>query len=167
MRVRKVGLVMILGIVAVLVSMFPVTAAAIRTPYAGWAYLAGLVDPGTCSYPGAMEICRGLTVVFEFDVDDDRFDGLATTVINSNFHVAEPYYYGRQWGTLALVNDEGSWEGTWTGIKEQDGSTYLQGVGHGHGGYEGLHVHLSAMRLDPDMFEPLQVMGYILDPSDD
>jgi hypothetical protein len=162
MKGRRIGLVMVLVMAAVFVVALPAWAKAVRSPYEGWAYLTGLVDPGTCEYPGGMEICRGLTVVFEFDVDDARFSGLATTIINSNFHM-EPYY-GQQWGTFELINGGGSWVGTWTGAKSEDGSTYLNGVAHGHGAYEGLKAHLSAVRLSPDMFDPLEATGYILDP---
>jgi hypothetical protein len=165
MKARRIGLVMVLALTAMLVIVLPAWAKAVQSPFEGWAYLTGLVDPGTCGYPDGMEICRGLTVVFTFDLDDARFSGPATTVINSNFHM-EPYY-GQQWGTFELVNEGGSWEGTWTGVKNEDGSTSLNGVAHGHGGYEGLKVHLSAVRLSPDMFAPLEATGYILDPHGD
>jgi hypothetical protein len=162
MKARTIGLVMVLAITAVLVIALPAWARAVQSPYEGWAYLAGLVDPGTCEYHDDMEICRGLTVVFDFDVDDDQFSGPATTVINSNFHL-EPYC-GRQWGTFEMVNDAGSWAGTWTGVKNEDGSTSLWGVAQGHGGYAGLKAHMSADRRTADMFDPLRVTGYILDP---
>lgn len=167
MKVRTIGLVMVLVLVTALAGALPAWARAVQSPYEGWAYLVGLVDPGTCEYPDGIEICRGLTVVFDFDVDDDRLTGLSTTVINSNFHVAEPHYYGQQWGTFELVNGGGSWDGTWTGVKHEDGSTYLQGVAHGKGGYDGLKAHLSAVRLSASMLDPLQAAGYILDPHGD
>jgi hypothetical protein len=162
MKARKIGVVLVLALTAILVIAWPAWAKAVQSPFEGQAVLTGLVDWGTCTYPDGMEICRGLTVVFTFDVDDARFSGPATTVINSSFHM-EPYH-GQQWGTFELVNDGGSWDGTWTGVRNEDGSAYLQGVAQGHGGYEGLKVHLSAVRLSPDMFDPFECTGYILEP---
>ena len=91
MKARTIGLVIVLAMAAVLVIALPAWASAVQSPFEGCAYLTGLVDPGTCEYRDGMEICRGLTVVFGFEVEDARFSGPATTVINSNFHL-EPYY---------------------------------------------------------------------------
>jgi hypothetical protein len=158
----KMRWITVLAVLVILAGASPAWARTSRSPFEGSMVLAGLIDPGTCNYPDGMEICRGLTVVFDSDVSDDRFDGPVTTVINSNFHM-EPYY-GQQWGTIELVNAGGSWEGTWTGVRNEDGSMYLQAVAHGHGGYEGLQLHLEGVRLSPDMFDPIEAEGYILDP---
>jgi hypothetical protein len=165
MNEHKMRWIALLAVLAILAGASPAWAGAVKSPFEGSMSLASLVDPGTCIYPGGMEICRDLTVVFASDASDDRFDGSATTVIHSNFHL-EPYG-GQQWGTMELVNAGGSWKGTWTGVRNEDGSAYLRAVAHGQGGYEGLQVRLEAVRLSPDMFEPFAVTGYILDPHGD
>lgn len=165
MKGRTIGFGTMLALTIISIIGLPASAMATQTPYEGWAYLVGLIDPGTCEYHGSMEICRGLTVDFYFDVSDDRFSGVATTVINSNFHL-EPYY-GQQWGTFVLTNDGGTWDGVWTGRRNEDGSANLRGVAQGHGDYEGMRAHLWAVRLSPNMFDPFEVTGYILDPHGD
>jgi hypothetical protein len=162
MKAKTIGFEMILALTAILILALPASAAATQSPFQGSAYLTGFVDGGTCQLTAPMEICRGLTVVFTFDVDDARFAGPATTVINSNFHL-DPYA-GPQWGTLLLANAGGSWEGTYTGVRNDDGSAYLSGLAHGRGDYKGLKAHFSAVRLSGNMFDPFQVTGSILDP---
>jgi hypothetical protein len=72
---------------------------------------------------------------------------------------------GPMWGTFHLVNDGGSWEGTWTGERDEQGFAYIRVVGHGMGGYAGLHYEMQAQRLSPDPFALYQFEAWILDPG--
>lgn len=164
MKTRKAGLVVALALAVLLLAGVSASAGAERSPFEGWAQPIDVLDFGTCEYNGEMEICRGLTVVWVLSTNDPRFSGELITVINSNFHVGDTGSYGPQWGTWQVVNDDGLWEGHWTGVKNPDGSTYLKGEGHGQGGYDGLKVKFTGVRLSPSMFDPLQVEGEILDP---
>lgn len=164
MKARTVGLVVAVALAVLLLAGVSASAGAEKSQFEGWAQPIGLLDFGTCEYNGEMEICRGLTVVWILSTNDPRFSGELITVINSNFQVADTGNYGPQWGTWQAMNEDGLWEGHWTGVKNPDGSTYLKGEGQGQGLYDGLKVKFTGVRLSPSMFDPLNVEGEILDP---
>jgi hypothetical protein len=69
------------------------------------------------------------------------------------------------WGTFILSNAGGSWEGSWTGYRDENGFSYFHIVGAGTGGYDGLQLRMWGERLSPDPTVPEVYSGYILDPG--
>lgn len=166
MKTRKLLLMGVLALLVAILAAGPVWAQAEENqiPYSGVAYLFG-IDPTNmkCIYPDGREHCRGLILYYSIDVSDDRFDGVAMIEVNYNWG-GDPLH-GPQWGTFYMENDGGTWTGTWTGVKELNGYTYVTGVGHGHGGYEGLKLKISMARESPDITDPTEVTGFIIEPG--
>jgi hypothetical protein len=123
-------------------------------------------DPGEEFFPDGRYHLRGATSTFEFSADDPRLDDATNRItLNWNFvWMPEPVYVaGRMWGTFVITNDGGWWEGTWTGVREDNGFSYFHFVGRGGGGYEGLQLRLRGERLSPDPSIPEIYHGYILE----
>ena len=121
---KKVRLVVILGLVllVVLIVLAPAMAVAEKTPFSGTETSAGPpVDPGTESFPDGNYHMRGFTVVYDDVTDDPRVAGQNTVVANWNFRPAPPpvFWMGPMWGTFLIENDDGSWDGSWTGTRDE------------------------------------------------
>ncbi|MDT8306713.1 MAG: hypothetical protein RRC07_12320 [Anaerolineae bacterium] len=127
-----------------------------------WAYD---IDPGREFYPDGRFHLRDSVGVFIWEADDDRLDGANIVVVNWNF-VWMPesvFVSGPIWGSFFLSNDGGSWEGSWTGVRDENGFSYFHYVGHGRGGYEGLQLRAWGERLTPDGAAPEDFHGTILE----
>jgi hypothetical protein len=98
---------------------------------------------------------------------DPRVTGDEVITINYNMKVVDPpvYITGRMWGTFRITNEGGYWEGTFTGLRDEQGYSYIEYVGSGGGGYAGLQIRVHDERLDPDPTALYHWTGYILDPS--
>ena len=124
-------------------------------------------DPGEESFPDGRYHVRGGVSVYSWEASDPRLDGaldLVTISWNFRFEPEPVYFSGPMWGTFALSDDGGNWEGTWTGVREENGFSYFHFVGTGTGGYEGLKLRLWGERLDPDPYTvPESFTGYILE----
>jgi hypothetical protein len=70
------------------------------------------------------------------------------------------------WGTFRIENEEGYWEGSWVGERtEVQGFSYIRGVLHGHGAYEGLQARAEYVRESPDPTAPFTVHGMVMEPG--
>jgi hypothetical protein len=165
---KNIKLVMVpaLVLLAVLAAFAPVIAQATKTNFSGTETIAGPPVPGTPTFPDGNFHMRGHTVVFADVTDDPRVSGLNTVVANWNFRPAPPpvMWTGPEWGTFHIENEGGSWDGTWTGKRYENGHTIINGVGHGSGDYAGLKGHWTYSRLSPDPAAPYEITGWILEP---
>ena len=124
------------------------------------------LDPGEDFYPDGRFHLRGAVGIFAFQADDSRLDDADNiVVVNWNFAwMPEPVYVsGPMWGSFILTNDGGYWEGSWTGLRDENGFSYFHFVGHGGGGYDGLQLRMWGERLTPDGSAPENYHGYILE----
>ncbi len=95
---------------------------------------------------------RGAVSRFTMTTSDPRVGGEDLVTINWNFKLVDPpvYVTGPMWGTFRISNAGGAWEGSWVGVRNQQGASYIYYVGKGTGGYKGLVLTLSIVRIDPD-----------------
>ena len=163
----------LLAVVLTVVSVLavPVAAQMNRTEYEGMEYFVGPASPGRqwISGDGVLHI-RGGQEAYRDEVDDPRLCGDAVVTLNVNFHLADPpvMVYGPMWGTFRIENEGGYWEGSWVGERtELEGFSYIRGVLHGHGAYEGLQARAEYVRESPDPTAPFAVHGVVMDPGGD
>jgi len=159
----KVGLLL----TVLLASALPAQAEAVKTEFTGSSALMGLIDPGVETHPDGNVHVRGLTLLYFDDLSDPRVSGFDTVVVNYNMRTVSPpaFITGPMWGTLHIENEGGYWDGTWTGVRDEEGFAYLRGVAHGHGGYEGLKATYDLTRLSPDPNGSFDVTGTIIEPQ--
>jgi hypothetical protein len=166
----------LLSLLAVVLTVFsvlavPVAAQMNRTEYEGMEYFVGPVTPGRqwISEDGVLHI-RGGQEAYRDEVDDPRLCGDTVVTLNANFHLADPpvFVYGRMWGTFRIENEGGYWEGSWVGERtELQGFSYIRGVLHGHGAYEGLQARAEYVRESPDPTASFAVHGMVMEPGGD
>ena len=97
---------------------------------------------------------------------DPRLDDAVDQItFNANFSFEpEPVCVsGPMWGTFVIINEGGSWDGTWTGVREKNGFSYFHYIGTGTDGYEGLKLRLWGERLDPDPKMIVNALGQLED----
>jgi hypothetical protein len=162
---------LIAGLMMLSILAVPVAAGTIRTEYEGFEYYVGPLSPGRqwVSEDGVLHI-RGGQEAYRDEVDDPRLCGDVVVTLNVNFHFAAPpvMVYGPMWGTFRIENEEGYWEGSWVGKRtELQGFSYIRGVLHGHGDYEGLQARAEYVRESPDPTAPFVVRGVIMEPGGD
>jgi hypothetical protein len=162
------GAVLILIVLSILVA--PVAAKTIRTDYEGVELYVGPLSPGRqwVSEEGILHI-RGGQEAYRDEVSDPRVSGDAVVTLNVNFQFAAPpvMVYGPMWGEFRIDNDGGYWEGTWVGERTEQGFSYIRGVLHGHGGYDGLQARAEYVRESPDPTAPFAVHGVVMEPGGD
>jgi hypothetical protein len=113
----------------------------------GTEVLLSVTDFGTTETVAGVEQMRGLVATTQDTTSDPRVTGTGT--IGGNYDRWEAG--ATQWGTYSLVNDGGSWAGTWAGIAYpdvagspapiEDASVWLVGSG-GYGGL-GYYFHFN------------------------
>lgn len=96
-----------------------------------------ITPPEVTTTPEGVSQIRGVSGVQTNTMDDPRFSGTETWVINED-HYGD--VVGPAWGTSHIENEGGSWSGTFRGILFPDGSASYFGTYVGEGGYEGLSV---------------------------
>lgn len=98
---------------------------------------------------------------------DPRVTGIDVVVINWNFKLVDPPVFatGPMRGTFVISNSGGTWEGTWTGVRDENGYSYFHYVGSGTGDYEGMKIFIYLERLTPDGSAPETMSGTILEPG--
>jgi hypothetical protein len=146
----------------------PAAAEGNKTHFTGSETGVATLDPGQESFPDGRYHLRGGVEQFAFEASDPRLDDAVNLVtVNWNFKwMPEPVYVsGRMWGTFVITNDGGTWEGTWTGVRDENGFSTFHFVGHGGGGYEGLQLRMRGERLDPDPSVPEMYRGTIIEPG--
>jgi hypothetical protein len=104
----------------------------------------GPIAEGTTAISGKMIHLRGVQNSWIIAASDERISGTTTSVMNANLDSTGT---GLIWGTFQISNDDGAWEGTYTGQMYN----YFAGglnwiiriVAHGTGAYEGLKIEAS------------------------
>jgi hypothetical protein len=162
---------LIAGLMMLSILAVPVAAGTTRTEYEGFEYYVESLSLGRqwVSEDGVLHI-RGGQEAYQDEVDDPRLCGDAVVTLNANFHLADPpvFVWGPMWGTFRIENEEGYWEGGWVGKRtELQGFSYIRGVLHGHGAYEGLQARAEYVRESPDPTAPFVVRGVIMEPGGD
>ena len=166
MSTRVRSLMVFFVVLALLCLAVGPVAAGSKTYFTGSETWVEDLEPGESFYPDGRWHLRGGVSVFAFEADDSRLDDADNiVVVNWNFRWMDPpvYVSGPMWGTFVLTNDGGYWEGSWTGVRDENGFSYFHFVGHGGGGYDGLELRMSGERLDPYGVEPESYQGYILE----
>jgi hypothetical protein len=94
-------------------------------------------DPTLSPCPeGSRTHTRGYVIKTRFDTDRDLVTGYATILVNANFDADSN---GPLWGTISIEPDavEGTWDGTWAGMREKEGDIWVITIHaslQGHGG---------------------------------
>jgi hypothetical protein len=164
-RVRSITAVLVV-LVLLGVTAGP-AAAGSKTSLTGTEYLVADHDPGEEFFPDGRYHLRGGVSETLWEATDSRIDGAVSLfTINWNFTFEpEPVWFsGPMWGTFVITNDGGTWEGSFTGVREENGDSFFHYVGHGSGGYEGMQLRMWGERLDPNPYlVPTSWSGYILE----
>jgi hypothetical protein len=168
---KKQFLVLVAGLMVLSILAAPVQAGTIRTDYEGLEDYVGPLLPGRqwISEDGVLHI-RGGQEAYRDEVDNPCLCGDTVVTLNANFHLADPpvFVYGPMWGTFRIENEGGYWEGSWVGERtELQGFSYIRGVLHGHGAYEGLQARAEYVRESPDPTASFAVHGMVMEPGGD
>jgi hypothetical protein len=157
---------LVLALVAVLLSASPAIARAQRTTFTGTSNFGETLNAGEWTYlPSGNVRARGIVERYHDVATDPRAAGEETIVSNGNFRPApssELGLAGHLWGTFHIVNEGGTWDGTFTSEITAGGEYFYRGVAHGSGGYEGLTGHWEAYRNGHS--GPFTLSGWILEP---
>jgi hypothetical protein len=148
--------VIVVLIMALLVIPGSAVAQAIKTDFVGTSTGTGTVDPGVMTFPGGNVHIRGMVIGFLEESSDPRASGTNTVVMNANW---DSDWTGPMWGTFLVVNEYGTWEGTYTGVMGAGGS-HIRGVAHGTGELAGL---IYSVNCDYTI-DPAACIGQILNP---
>ena len=164
--------VLVMALIAILVLVAgPVAAKATKTEFTAIETYGADTSPGkewvTGKGKNQIDHLRGAEGTFTVVASDPRVTGDEVITINYNMKVVDPpvYITGPMWGTFRITNGGGCWEGTWTGVRDEQGFSYIDYVGSGCGGYTGLQLRVHDERLDPDPTALYHWTGYILDPG--
>lgn len=163
---KKVLLVVFVAMV-LLLSAVSVSAKAIRTDFTGLSYGLGTLEPGQSWTSNGVEHVRDQLRLYYNVSTDERFDGYMGVYVNYNWHIIPPpaNRTGPAWGTWQIGIGDDRWVGTWTGTRDENGHAYVQFVGQGEGGYEGLELRMTGVRQS--LSGPTNVSGYILEPGEE
>jgi hypothetical protein len=167
-----VTVVVALALTAVLVTASlaiapPVWAKAGETRFQGWIYFQGGGEPVVeedC--PEGWLCLRNMNLVYDDQMSDPRISGTETVVVNLSMKLVEDpvvLMTGPMWGTSQIVNDDGSWDVVWLGVRDYRGWGYINCVAHGRGDYEGLWASFTGVRKSPDPEGPFKYSGYIFE----
>jgi hypothetical protein len=165
--------VLVLALIALLLAQVgPAAAQASKIPFTATEIYNGVdLDPGVEWYTGKdhekIWHLRGNVMELTVDASDDRVDGYETVTCNLDMKVVDDpvvWVTGRMWGTFKITNDHGTWEGTWTGFRDERGYSFFKYLGKGGGEYEGMQIRVDSKRESPDPTFPYSWTGYILDP---
>ena len=166
MKHYKYVSMLVLALVAVLLTVSPAMASAQRTTFTGTSNFGGTLEAGEWTFlPSGNVLARGIVEVYHDVNTDARVTGEETIVSHGNFRPApssELGLAGNLWGTFQIVNEGGTWDGTFTSEITADGEYFYRGVAHGTGGYEGLIGHWEAYRNGHS--GPFELSGWILEP---
>jgi hypothetical protein len=164
-RVRSIISILIL-LVLLGVTAGPVAAES-KTYFTGTETLVADKDPGEERFPDGRYHLRGGSSETEWVASDPRIDGadgLFTINWNFTFEPEPVWFSGPMWGTFVITNNGGTWHGSWTGVREENGDSFFHFVGRGSGGYEGMQLRMWGERLDPNPYlVPTSWSGYILE----
>jgi len=106
---------------------------------------------------------RGLQELYWAEFSVDCLTGWSTQSSDGDLKmISEDFGYGPIRGTDYIVNEGGSWTGTYTGKLTADGENYFIEILHGHGGYEGYTAIIRWYR--PNFLQPLTAEGVLIMP---
>ena len=169
MNRRKWILIVLLAITAILAVAWPVAAKATKTNFTASETWVEDTSPGKEWYTADDKIyhVRDGQSLYAVVADDPRLSGEEIITVNLNMKVVDSpvYITGPMWGTFRITNEGGEWVGTWWGVRDERGFSFIEYVGSGEGEYAGLHLRVHNERLDPDWTLPHTWTGYILDPG--
>jgi hypothetical protein len=144
----------------------PAKAKTIRTQFSGSEVFLEDVDSGRefITKPGRYQLRDGRSR-FEITTTDPRLNGENLVTVNLNFKLVDPPVFGTgpMWGKFRISNAGGAWEGSWNGVRDENGYSYFRFVGKGLGGYAGMKLQMWAERLTPDPTQPEMLHGYIIE----
>jgi hypothetical protein len=162
-------LILLILIVLLLLPAVQAGAKAVKTPFTGTEVFVEDISPGQESFPDKnLYKFRDGVSLFKITASDPRVSGDDLVTINANFKLVDPpvFVHGPMWGEFTISNADGSWEGTWTGVRDKNGYAYIRLEGDGHGAYKGMKIHCRIERLSPDATVPETLRGYILERVD-
>ncbi len=168
MKTNKKTLLVVLALVLALAALAsPALAQAPWTPFSGTETLFAPTDMGKMEFVDGKVIISGMVQPGVDQTNDPRTSGEVTVVVNAAWSL--PEQLGPMWGTLRLVNEQGEWNGTWTGSRRLvDGNIIsdIRGTGRGSGAYEGLIGKWSYLGVNAGPTNPYeQISGMILEPG--
>lgn len=139
----------------------------------GGGVVGGIISPGTVACPGFEptgipgDPCppgsrihtRGFTILTVFESADDRVRGEATITINANFDADGN---GPAWGTISvdIVDDDGTWDGRWEGVRVKEGDVWVIPVHASLRGTGGLVDGMLYSAVDTIVSYTLAVIAY-------
>jgi len=167
-KIKTITLAVLLAIVLLASVTFAASAQAIRTSFTGQEVWVEDLSFGKEFFPsGGRYHARDMLSSFTITTTDARVTGEELATINWNFTLVDPpvFVTGPMWGTFRITNAGGYWEGTWTGVRDENGYSYFHYLGKGFGGYEGLFIRMDNERLDPDPTQPTTIRGVIFSPG--
>ena len=164
---KKWTLLILVGVIAMIVLVAPVSAQTIRTDYTGIEECGEVMMSDArvwFSDDGLMHVRNGWIDCTDA-VNDPRIGGEVFVTVNWNFQFTMTHPYGPMWGKIRLDNEGGYWEGSWVGeITELEGYSYIYAVMRGYGEYEGLQARATYFKNSP-MSNTYQVSGFIMNPG--
>lgn len=113
---------------------------------------------GEFGWHGRTTYIRDYHVFYNFDTNDERMNGASEVTVNIQWNYINGT--GPVWGTTQIVNAEGSWDGLYNGLNDNDVYN-LHAVLHGSGAYEGLVVTYDLYR--PGLQLCMDIEGYIVE----
>jgi hypothetical protein len=165
MKHNKFLSMLVFVLVAVLLNPSPAMASAQRTTFTGTSNFGETLNAGEWTYlPNGNVLARGVVETYHDVNTDPRVTGEETIVTNANFRPApasEIGLAGHLWGSFHIVNEGGTWDGTFTSGITEGGEYFYRGVAQGSGGYEGLTGHWEAYRNGHS--GPFDLSGWILE----
>jgi len=169
-KMKKITLSVVLAIVLLTSVVSAASAQATRISFTGGEVWVKDISMGKEFFPseGRYHV-REAVSMFALTTTDERVTGDNRVTINWNFKLVDSpvFVTGPMWGTFRIDNDGGYWEGTWTGVRDENGYSYFHYVGKGGGGYEGMMIGMYAERLDPDPTAGESFTGFILNPGEE
>ena len=96
---------------------------------------------------GSRTHIRNGVVISRIESDDERVTGWMTVVFNAN---VDANFEGPAWGifSIQLLDDNGSWEGTWQGLRVAQGGYWTAALNVRGQGYGGIVDGMKLMAVD-------------------
>jgi len=170
------GLLILALVATLLLAAGPVAAKATRTEFKVMETYVETIDPGVAwitadkvfHFRGGADVYEITAFPGEEDLADPRVLGREIITGNLNMKLVDDpciWVSGPMSGTFLITNEDGYWEGIWTGERNELGHSYAYMVGKGGGGYTGLQIRIHMARETCDWTQPETYTGYILDPG--
>jgi len=165
--IRFGAILVVIAVIAVLFlsSASSASARPFITDFTGTSTCEDVPNTGVMKVVDGKLHIKGLVDVCRDEADDSRVSGTDTIVINAILDLNDNLS-GPMWGSASVENEDGSWEGFWTGKRTSDGFAYIRMSARGLGDYQGMQAWWDLERLSPDPTYPYSMSGHILDPGE-